>query len=511
MPNFEKNFLKKGTAQDGAKKKTLKPVTQTDNPLRGAQVITFGCRLNAFESSVIEGLLPQDSKKPLFVFNTCAVTHEAERQARQAIRRCKRDNPDAHIVITGCSAQLNPQRFSKMPEVNVVLGNREKLKAASYVHDAGTFVGSMEDESSAIPGAPITSLKAKAFVEIQTGCDHSCTFCVITHARGPSQSVPFSVLKARIKGLCEEGVKEIILTGVDLTSYGCDRANDIGFTTLVKRLLDECPLMERLRLSSLDPAEIDEDFFDLVAQEPRLMPHFHLSVQAGADLILKRMKRRHLRQDVLMFCERLKEVRSDITLGADIIVGFPTETEEHFADTCDLVSRCHFSLLHVFPFSPRPGTPAARMPQLERSVILERAKRLRRLGQKNLYHTMTSFVGKKLTVLLERDQFGYSDHYLPVWLEPPFKGRQALSSLKEDLSGSVVTCVVHSVKEVKGKLHLIGGREDLSSGRLMAQTSDKSVKGVDNLQRVICLEKSGHTSSYNRLTMGTEITPLKTM
>ena len=415
-----------------------------------SRVVTFGCRLNHYESALIEKHLKSiDSALETVVFNTCAVTAEAERQAKQAIRSLKRDNPETRIVVTGCGAQLNAKMFEVMPEVSTVLGNREKMEAAFLAKPQGTFVGEMEKVSALPAHTPLPSAeldqKKRVFLQIQNGCDHACTFCVITKARGPSQSIAKEKLVAQINALVATGVEEVVLTGVDLTAYGQDFEVPLTLTDLVRFLLLKVPQLKRLRISSLDPAEIDASFFQLVAKEKRLMPHFHISLQAGADLILKRMKRRHLRQDVITFCQRLRHVRPDAVLGADIIVGFPTETEAHFQDTLDLVEECRIALLHVFPFSPRPETPAARMPQVPKAVAKERSQRLRRLGDKVYYDTLESFVGQTCSVLLERAQRGYNAHFLPVVVETSPATRGVLENV-----------LIEGIVEKEGKKHLLG-------------------------------------------------------
>lgn len=411
---------------------------------KAPQVVTFGCRLNAFESEVIEGMLSEKNHANTVVFNTCAVTKEAERQARQRIRRLKRARPDAFVVVTGCGAQLDPGTFSAMPEVNVVLGNREKMNAAFFQKTEGVFVDEM-DTVDILPGTLVPKEgKIRTFLQIQNGCDHACTFCVITLARGPSQSVSLESLVKQAHKALELGVKEIILTGVDLTAYGNDQEGWPTFTDLIEAFLAHLPQLKRLRISSLDPAELGEDFFALIAKEPRILPHFHISLQAGADLILKRMKRRHLRADVIRFCERLRVACPKAVLGADVIVGFPTETQAHFEDTLDLIDLCQISLLHVFPYSPRPGTPAARMPQIDRGITLARGKQLRRQGEKILHSVMDSLIGTQMSVLVERPGFGYTDTFLPVSLPTNVR------------VGEIATVYIAAQERGKQGLHLVG-------------------------------------------------------
>jgi threonylcarbamoyladenosine tRNA methylthiotransferase MtaB len=382
-----------------------------------SHAVTFGCRLNTYESGLIEKALSRVAPLNTVVVNTCAVTAEAERQAQQAIRRLKRENPEAFVVVTGCSAQLAPERFSDMPEVGLVLGNREKLDEELLQKKEGVFVGEMAYEASLPMSQTLSSVAARTFLQIQNGCDHACTFCAVTHARGPSQSVPVDVLASHVRQAVAKGAQEIILTGVDLTAYGRDLEAKTSLATLVSGLLRAAPDLKRLRISSLDPAEVEEGLVALIANEPRIAPHFHLSLQAGADLILKRMKRRHLRDDVFRCVGALRRARPDVALGADVIVGFPTETDVHFQDTCQLVEACAIPMLHVFPFSPRPGTPAARMPQVDKAIIKQRGQRLRRLGDKLNHAYLERFQGRCVEVLMEKEGFGYSAHYVPVVLE----------------------------------------------------------------------------------------------
>ena len=349
--------------------------------MMGVDVITFGCRLNAYESEVIRRNAEAAGLADTVVVNTCAVTAEAVRQAKQTIRKLARERPDARIVVTGCAAQIDPQMFLGVPNVGAVLGNEEKLdpilwRRTKALLDAPAFEDS-SDEKVAVND--IMSVKetaahlvdglegrARAFVQVQTGCDHRCTFCIIPYGRGNSRSVPMGEVVAQVRRLTERGYREVVLTGVDLTSYGSNLPGAPKLGTLVKQILKHVPELARLRLSSIDSVEADRDLIDAFASEPRLMPHLHLSLQAGDDLILKRMKRRHLRADAIAFCDQLRRLRPDVVFGADIIAGFPTETEAMFARSLDLVDECGLTHLHVFPFSPRPGTPAAKMPQVAR-------------------------------------------------------------------------------------------------------------------------------------------------
>lgn len=379
-------------------------------------VLTFGCRLNVYESEIIKNIV-QNLKEEVIVFNTCAVTSEAERQARQSIRKMRKEKPNAKIIVTGCSAQTNPSVYEKMLEVDLVLGNQEKLKAEFYHFDDSSKV-----KVNDIMSIKETSLhflegfdeKSRAFLEIQMGCNHRCTFCIIPFGRGNSRSVPLTEIVNVSKNLVQNGYREIVFTGVDLTSYGEDLPGTPTLTQIIRRFLALVPNLPRLRLSSLDPAEIDDDFLNLVATEPRLMPHFHISLQAGDDLILKRMKRRHLREHVIEFCNNIRKVKPDAVFGADIIAGFPTESDEAFENSLKIVQECDLTFLHVFPYSPRPGTPAARMPQVPKSMIKDRARRLRELGEVQLSNYLKTEIGKVRTVLIERNQMGRTEHYAPV-------------------------------------------------------------------------------------------------
>jgi threonylcarbamoyladenosine tRNA methylthiotransferase MtaB len=392
------------------------------------EIITFGCRLNAYESEVMAGLARTAGLDDAVIVNTCAVTAEAERQARQAIRRARRQRPGARIIVTGCAAQIAPERYAAMPEVDRVIGNREKLEAGSFgaaesarvaVNDIMELRETAEHLIGGFDG------RARAFVQVQQGCDHRCTFCIIPYGRGPSRSVPLGPIVAQVRALLDGGYREIVLTGVDITSWGADLPGRPTLGQLVRRLLAAVPELPRLRLTSLDPAEIDEALWQALAEEERLMPHLHLSLQAGDDLVLKRMKRRHSRADAIAFCTRARRVRPDIAFGADIIAGFPTETEAMFANTLDLVEACDLAFLHVFPYSERPGTPAARMPAVPVAERRARAARLRRAGAAALARFLERRVGRTLEVLVEKDGFGRSEHYAPVSFTPDALGRAA--------------------------------------------------------------------------------------
>ncbi len=384
--------------------------------MAGIEIVTFGCRLNTFESEVMRGHAQAAGLGDAVIVNTCAVTAEAERQARQAIRRVRRDRPAARIIVTGCAVQIDPGRYAAMAEVDRVLGNAEKLKPESWI-PSGTRVAVSDimqlRETSAhlIDGF---NSRARAFLEVQQGCDHRCTFCVIPFGRGPSRSVPAGDAVSAARALVDRGYRELVLTGVDLTSYGADLPGKPSLGGLARRILALVPGLVRLRLSSLDPAAIDPELWRLIAEEPRLMPHLHLSIQAGDDLVLKRMKRRHSRGLALAACQRARDLRPGVALGADFIAGFPTESEDMFRNTLDFIDESRLDYLHVFPFSARDRTPAARMPQLPRGLVKERASLLRAAGSRALARSLASRVGSPASVLVERPGFGRSEHYAPV-------------------------------------------------------------------------------------------------
>ena len=379
-------------------------------------VVTFGCRLNAFESEVMRQNAVGGAPRTIIV-NTCAVTSEAERQSRQAIRKLRRQYPDARIVVTGCAAQIHPDRFEAMPEVTQVLGNMEKLDPANFHHpvDQRVLVGDImlvrETAGHLISGF---EGRTRAIIEVQQGCDHRCTFCIIPFGRGPSRSVAPDRVVQQVRLQVEQGYAELVLTGVDVTSYGGDLPGQPSLGSLVRKILREVPELPRLRLSSVDPVGVDDDLLQALAEEERVMPHLHLSVQAGDDLILKRMKRRHNRDDVMRLTDRVRALRPDVVFGADIIVGFPTETEPMFQNSQNLVAEAGITHLHVFPFSARPGTPAARMKRVDGNEVDLRAARLRAAGQGAMDRLLAAKVGGQSTVLVEKDGQGFSDHYLPM-------------------------------------------------------------------------------------------------
>jgi len=381
------------------------------------EVLTFGCRLNAQESAVMRDLVVQAGHGAgTILVNTCAVTAEAEAQARQAIRRAARDNPGARILVTGCAAQIAPDAWAALPGVARVIGNGDKLRPESWALDAPA--GPVPDIMTAreVVAHPVTGFagRARALVQVQQGCDHRCTFCVIPQGRGPSRSVPIGAIVDQVRALLAAGYREVVLTGVDIASYGPDLPGRPSLGQMVRRLLALVPDLPRLRLSSLDPAGMDEALWRVLAEEPRLMPHLHLSLQHGADLILKRMKRRHGRADAIALARRARSLRPDIALGADLIAGFPTETEAHFRDTLDLVEEAGLSFLHVFPYSARPATPAARMPQLPVALRRDRAARLREAGRAAARRLYDSRAGRVETVLLEANGRGHTEQFVPV-------------------------------------------------------------------------------------------------
>jgi threonylcarbamoyladenosine tRNA methylthiotransferase MtaB len=390
------------------------------------EIVTFGCRLNAFESEVILREAKRAGLEQTIVVNSCAVTNEAVAQARQSIRRLKRERPDARIVVTGCAAQTQPQMFAEMSEVDRVVGNDDKMHGETWRLTREAFSADAEIEKIAV--TDIMAVKAmaphliegfqsglpRAFVQVQNGCDHRCTFCVIPFGRGNSRSVPMGAVVDQIRALIERGHAEIVLTGVDLTSYGADLPGAPKLGVLTKQILRHVPELKRLRISSIDSIEADSDLLDAIADDERLMPHLHLSLQSGDDLILKRMKRRHSRREAVQFCAQVRRLRPDIAFGADIIAGFPTETEEMFKRSLDLVEECDLTFLHVFPYSPRPGTPAARMPQVAGQRIKDRARRLRATGEAALQGRLTSEIGATRQVLIESARQGRTEHFLPV-------------------------------------------------------------------------------------------------
>ena len=384
--------------------------------MAGLDILTFGCRLNAYESEVMRDLAGAAGLEDAVIVNTCAVTAEAERQARQAIRKARRERPGARIVVTGCAAQIDPARFAAMPEVDQVLGNAEKLTVEGFVaDDARVRVNDIQSvRETAHHLIESFDGKARAVVQVQQGCDHRCTFCVIPLGRGPSRSVPIGVVARQVQTLVDAGYPEIVLSGIDVTSYGADLPGKPSLGQMVRRVLALVPDLKRLRLSSLDPVEIDDDLWRLIAEEPRLMPHLHLSLQAGDDLVLKRMKRRHGRADALAVAARARALRPDMAFGADLIAGFPTETDEMFENTLALVDEAGLAYLHVFPYSERPGTPAARMPSVPKPVRKARAQRLRTAGATALHRHLDRQVGRTVRAVVETDGFARAEDFSPI-------------------------------------------------------------------------------------------------
>jgi len=393
-------------------------------------VVTFGCRLNTFESEVMRVEAERAGLSDTIVINSCAVTNEAVAQARQSIRRLKRERPWLRIVVTGCAAQTQAEMFASMEEVDRVVGNDDKMRGETWHNARAAFDGAGFglEASEKIAVADIMAVRKmaphllegfkaglpRAFVQVQNGCDHRCTFCIIPFGRGNSRSVPMGAVVDQIRTLVERGHPEIVLTGVDLTSYGADLPGAPKLGQLTRQVLRHVPELKRLRISSVDSIEVDRDLLDVLAEDARLMPHLHLSLQSGDDLILKRMKRRHSRQQAIDFCAHVQRLRPDTALGADIIAGFPTETEEMFARSLDLVEECGLTFLHVFPYSPRPGTPAARMPQVPTSLVKDRARRLREAGDAALRRRCDTEIGTTRQVLIESDTQGRTEHFLPV-------------------------------------------------------------------------------------------------
>jgi len=397
----------------------------------GLKVVTFGCRLNTYESQVMKreaetaGL--HELEGGAVLVNTCAVTGEAVRQAKQAIRRIRREQPEARIIVTGCAAQTEAGSFGNMDEVDLVLGNEEKLNASSYralpefgVNDFEKIRVNdiMNIDETASHMIDYVEGRARAFVQVQNGCDHRCTFCIIPYGRGNSRSVPMGAVVDQVKRLVQNGYGEVVITGVDTTSYGGDLPGQPSLGELVQSILKNVPDLKRLRLSSIDSIEVDEPLYDAIASEARFMPHLHLSQQSGDDLILKRMKRRHSRQHSIEFCNSVRKLRPDMVFGADLIAGFPTESDAMFENTLAIVEECKFTHLHVFPFSARPGTPAARMPQLENSLIKQRAAQLRRKGEEHLRTHMEKLVGRQVEILVERGNRGHLADFTPAFVEP---------------------------------------------------------------------------------------------
>jgi threonylcarbamoyladenosine tRNA methylthiotransferase MtaB len=382
------------------------------------EVMNFGCRLNTYEGEVMRG--HAEALSDTIVINTCAVTAEAERQARQAIRRAHREHPDKRIVVTGCAVQIKPEAWAALPGVVQVLGNEDKLKPESWTQGAPSAVTDIMAAKETAPQLVTEfSGRTRAFVQVQQGCDHRCTFCIIPFGRGPNRSVPLGLMVDQVRALVASGYREVVLTGVDIASYGPDLPGSPTLGQAVRRMLAQVPELQRLRLSSIDPAAIDEDLWRLIAEEPRLMPNLHLSLQAGSDMILKRMKRRHSRQEGLDVIARARSLRPGIGIGADLIAGFPTETDELFAETLAMVEEAQIPFLHVFPYSERPGTPAARMPAVPKPVRKERAQALREAAARAAASFYAGLVGQTVAILSETGTIGHTEHFAPARLTAP--------------------------------------------------------------------------------------------
>ena len=397
---------------------------------KNQEVITFGCRLNIYESEIIKSNLAKSGLDNVVVINSCAVTKMAEKQARQTIRKLKKQDPTKTIIVTGCAAQNSPAMFANMPEVDKVIGNEEKLSDKYYGLDTPRVIVNDIMSVKETANHLISSFdgKARAFIQVQNGCDHRCTFCMIPFGRGNSRSVPVGAIVEQVRLLVTEGYKEVVLTGVDVTAYGADLPGKPTFAQMIRRLLSLVPELVRLRLSSIDVAEIDDELFDLMAYNKRLMPHFHISLQAGDDMILKRMKRRHNRAQVIEFCHALRNLRPEVSFGADIIAGFPTETDQMFENTRSLISEAGIQYLHVFPYSEREGTPAARMPQIAMSIRKERAAILRQEGVQELNKFFNQNLGRKVALLVEKNNLAHSENFIPVKLDGDFLSGQLLEA-----------------------------------------------------------------------------------
>ena len=454
------------------------PIQAEDSEL---EIITFGCRLNAYESDQMRQLAAQAGLRSAILVNSCAVTIEAERQTRQAIRKARRRRPEVPILVTGCAAQINPTGFAAMPQVDRVIGNDLKLQVDSYrlenVETLPISVQSASDlfspsDSAAYSHAQIH--RARAYLNVQNGCDHRCSFCIIPYGRGPSRSVPLGVLVMQARALVAAGHRELVVTGVDLTAYGTDLPGRPSLGQMIRRLLAQVPELPRLRLSSLDPAEAAADvtLLRLLADEPRLMPHLHLSMQAGDDLILKRMKRRHNREQALQFCHHARRLRPGLSLGADLIAGFPTETEAMFEKSLAFIAEAELQWLHVFPYSPRPGTPAARMPQIPLSIRRDRAKQLRSAGTGNATRFLQNMVGSEADVLIEKTQtdmaFGHSAHFAPIMI--PIESKQKCSGFSL-APGSLVSVRIMACEALCLQAQLISQTPPISPSQTLISHS----------------------------------------
>lgn len=411
------------------------------------QVLTFGCRLNSYESEVMRTHAQNAGLDNAIIVNTCAVTKEAERQARQAIRRARKNNPQAKIIVTGCSAQIDPQTYAQMAEVDQVIGNDLKLKAETWgigqeepmlVND---IMSVTETAHHMIQGF---ENQTRAFIQVQNGCDHRCTFCIIPYGRGNSRSVPIGVIAQQVRQLVEQGYNEIVMTGVDVTSYGSDLPGTPSLGQMIRRVLAQVPELPRLRLSSLDPVEIDVDLWRIIAEEPRFMPHLHMSLQAGDNMILKRMKRRHSREDAIEMVRRARDLRPEIAFGADIIAGFPTETDEMFENSVRIIEECDLAFAHIFPYSEREGTPAAKMPQVPHHIRKERAKILREKASIQLDNLLNKNINKIHQVIVEKQSSGITENFLPVRVDEDIKPGSLVAFKAETIENQ--TLIGHVVK-----------------------------------------------------------------
>jgi len=404
------------------------------------KVITFGCRLNIYESEIIKQNLIKSNEENIVVFNTCAVTKQAEKQAKQAIRKLYREDPSKRIIVTGCAAQNNPEMFAAMQEVDKIIGNEEKLTSKHYHINSEKIVVSniMSIKNSNTNNHNITNFegKTRAFIQVQNGCDHRCTFCMIPYARGNSRSVPLGVIVEQARKLYKNGYKEIVITGVDVTAYGMDLPGQPTFAQMIRRLLLLVPELRRVRLSSIDVAEIDNELFNLMAYNNKLMPHFHISLQSGDNMILKRMKRRHTREEVIKFCHSLRNIRPSVSFGADIIAGFPTETDSMFENTRKLISEAGIQYLHIFPYSERAKTPAAKMPPVPTHIRKNRASILRTEGNKELKKFFNKQLGCKVQLLVENNNMAHSENFIPVKLENQLTSGQIINATLVSLASN---------------------------------------------------------------------------
>lgn len=402
----------------------------TNSCSNSQEVVTFGCRLNIYESEIIKNNLALSGLENVMVFNTCAVTKEAEKQSRQAIRSAKRNNPNLKIIVTGCAAQNNPANFAKMAEVDKIIGNEEKLIAANYQFTGEKLVVNdiMSVTETASHLVSNFNGRSRAFIQVQNGCNHRCTFCIIPYARGNSRSVPIGVITQQVRQLIASGYNEVVFTGVDVTAYGPDLPGAPTFAQMIRRIISLVPELKRFRLSSIDIAEIDDDLFDLMAHSLQIMPHFHISLQSGDDMILKRMKRRHKRQDIIDFCNKLRKIRPNVSFGADIIAGFPTETELMFENTKNLIAEADLQYLHVFPYSERDETPASKMPQLAKSIRKKRAEILRIAGGQQLQKFFQRNIGQEVRLLVEQNNMAHTENFIPVKLENNFAVGQVIKA-----------------------------------------------------------------------------------